>query len=135
MPWDDYLVDRCIDDDTLAALLAEFLQLDHKQIAIVPDIAAATLSDTIQLVCERRSVQGDFVLNLSIYARTPDIQAANGEQFVAALCDATGCRCLVSDDSLNPFSYILMQSGGRRSAVTLSSKGLLKDPEEYVLDS
>jgi hypothetical protein len=134
MPWGDYLIDRDVDDDTIAALVKQALGIDRAQLLITAKIPAE-IAPEVQLICQRHAIRGDFVLVLSFWPVTPAIERMDGQQFVVALCDAIGCRCLVSDSSPSPLSWILVQRGNRRSAVSLSAEALDRDPEEYVLSA
>jgi hypothetical protein len=134
MPWGDYLVDRDVDDDTVAALVMQTFGIARTQLLITAKIPAE-IAPEVQLICQRFAIRGEFVLCLAFWPLTPAVENMDGQQFVAALCDALDCRCLISDSSPSPLSWILVQRGNRRSAVSLSAEALDRDPEEYVLST
>lgn len=133
MAWGDYLFDRGIASGQLATLLAEFLSIPLHHVAIVESVTSVEVDATVQMLCERRVVHGDFVLHLSPWPRSALVAMFDGTGFVEMVCDRLKCRCLISDATQNPFTYILVEGSARRRPVSLDPERMKLDPVEFVI--
>jgi hypothetical protein len=133
MQWPDCLVDRQLTDQELIAALSSYLSVAPSTILVVAEVPAYKLPNATTMLCERCPVRGDFVLKLSFYPQDDAIGAQDGCRFIEFLCARTGCRCLVPDESENPFSMILVEGIDRRKGVFLRTDAMALDPEEYVI--
>lgn len=140
MIWQDILITRDVPEQEIAAALASVFNFPQHQVLVVADLGtyAGELTDDIGIRCERRPVGGDFVLSLSIYLRDADF-----EQFVAAhddvdlvgrMCRMWDCAALVSDDSIDPYSWLLVRGPDDIQPVQIDSE-ILDDDDAWVLAS
>ena len=133
MAWPDCLVDRALTDQELASALGAFLSVQRSTILVVDDLASAALSPHINVICERSYTGGDFIMLLAFYPQNDKIEAGDGAEFIEFLCKTCKCRCLMSDDSLNPYSWILLDGTNRRRGVFLDVDRMDGEPEAYVI--
>src|SRR5688572_15116065 len=115
MIWQEILITRDVSEQEIAAALASVFNFPQHRVLVVADLGtyAGTLTDDIGIRCERRPVAGDFVLHLSIYLRDADfeqfVEAHEDVVLVGRMCRIWDCAALVSDDSVNPYSWLLVR--------------------------
>ena len=134
MDWPDCIVDRALTDQEIAFALSGFLSLPRSAILIVEELAGAELSADVAVVCERFRTAGDFVSHLSFYPQNEQLAAHGGDEFIDFLCRTCQCRCLVSDSSLDPYSWILVDAVNPRRGILLNAERMDRKPEQYVID-
>ncbi len=131
----DIFVDRNLTDNEIVTAFANILAVAPTKIYITENIADDALhgriSDEKAVLCERMQVQGDFVLRLSIYLRTPALEQLDSMSIIMRFSELLHCACLVSDDSDNPYTWLLVQGLDKIQPVSLDMERL--DKEEFVV--
>ena len=132
MEWQDCLLDRDVPGEELAAALAEFLEIAPADILIVDELSE-DITENIQLICHRIPARGEFCLLLCPYPRSQAAKDADCTQAVRYLSRKLRCRCLIPDEQLNPYSWLLLDNGEGPQPAFLETEGLDREPEEYRL--
>jgi len=132
MLWEEVLVDRELTDDEVMTTMVALFAVSPDAVLVVDDITAANVSEKLSVVCERTPIRGDFSLRLSIYLHDPALEQLDRIAIVGQFCDLLHCKCLISDDSVNPYAMLLVEGSARQQPVFLDPERL--DAEEYVLD-
>jgi hypothetical protein len=133
----DILINKQIDNTELISALSKLLTIPPTEILIVYDIAELEKQNSpYQLVCQKVEIQGDFSLLLSLY---PQNEATNeltkqfqNYAFTGKLGEILGCACLISDDTIDPYQWILIQNNKNWQTVELDPDKL-DDHESYVI--
>ncbi len=131
MFWQDLLLDRVVDSTTLGAAVARLMGLEPKQVLVTPSIADAAWPANVKVVVEATRRPGEFLYRLSIFLYDSALEASP-EDFVRGLCTEIQVRCLMSDDSANPYSMLLVDDSGELRQVWLDPERL-DDHDEYVI--
>lgn len=87
------------------------------------------LGGSAGLACCVQRRGGDFPTSLEIRVveRGPDPKS-----LAKALANILGCECLISDDSVNPFTWVLVSRDGAMTSVAVDPDAL--DSDELVLE-
>ncbi|HEX5164823.1 MAG TPA: hypothetical protein VFV93_05460 [Thermomicrobiales bacterium] len=115
MIWQDFLITRDVPEQEIAAALATVFNVAQDRVLVVEDLMTypGVLTDEIGIRCERQSATGDFVLSLTIYLLNKDfeqfVEAHDDIDLIGRMCRIWDCAALVSDDSLNPYSWLLVR--------------------------
>lgn len=131
MIWENVFVDRHLTAGEAAATLAKAFAVPVADVLVVPDVIAADVRPNARILVELAPARGDFPVLLTIYLRDPNLAARDRAATVGRLCEALGAACLVSDDSVNPFTMLLVRSATDRQLVGLDPDRL--DADEYVV--
>jgi hypothetical protein len=103
---------------------------------VTSEIPGGALDKRIQLVVVRNRVRGDFRLSVELYPQAKElIERLDGLRLMDQLCASLRCKCLISDDSVNPYAMTLVEGPGVRRHVFLEADKLDLDVPEYVLKS
>jgi hypothetical protein len=134
--WTDLMLDHVLDDGMLADGFAQIFEQSPADVGVVDAILLA--SSIVPILVERRDLGGDFPLGVSVYL-CPELQRRVSDPFdeqiaIARLCALWHCRCLFSDDDLNPYSWLLMHPSGLLEAVTVDAERL-DHKDEFVIAS
>ncbi|HEX8597162.1 MAG TPA: hypothetical protein VF952_01435 [Chloroflexia bacterium] len=132
---DDVLVDRNLSDDEVMTALSEVLLVTASNVLVLDDIMERKADEHVKVLCVRTRVKGDFPIMLSIYLRDPALEHVDREVVLSKFCSILGCTCLISDDSSNPYSGLLIVGSEPPRPVFLDADRLDADEEEYVLDT
>jgi hypothetical protein len=131
MMWQDVLLERAPDDSELRAALAEGFSIDESDVAVVHSIE--DIPAGYPVVAEVRDTEGDFKSAMSIYA-TDALKDAKPVHVVQHLCAVLQTIALISDESLDPYTMLLVGRGAEIRRVALDAESLdLR--EEYRLAS
>jgi hypothetical protein len=138
--WQDLLLGRPVSDAALKTALATVLAVPEPRVQIVDAIRDRLdpTSGSSAVLVERAAVEGEFPLHLSVYVTDPgaerSIQRADSSlAAVVRLCALLDAPCLMSDDSLNPASWLRVMPAGLIEQVLLEPERL--DRDEYVVAS
>jgi hypothetical protein len=127
----DVLLDREVGKEAARLALCSLFSLRPEETAIVEssEELATRTRDALCLCLLVRLAGGDFPTLLRVDANLPS--GLPRIPTAARLCRLLGCRCLVSDGSVNPFTFLLVDAGGecRRVAVDVDRM----DRDEYVI--
>lgn len=111
-------VDKDIDNNELIDILSKIFDAHYQKIFITEDICDINLKleDNIEIVCEKTAIQGEFLSKISIYLRSQNLKKKKlpESKIFEDICDSINCRCLISDDSYNPFTMILLDRGKKK---------------------
>lgn len=132
MLWQEIIIDINPSSDEVVKTLAKLFKVPLSEVLVVHDITEADISDRVQIVCEKIPVKGDFSSKISIYLRNPEIEQHASQSMIGEFCEMLHCHCLISDDSFNPFSMLLVQGMGKQQLVFLDVERL-DENEEYAI--
>ena len=131
MIWENVFVDRHLTAGEAAATLAKAFDVPVADVLVVPDIIAANAQPDARVLAELTSARGDFPVLLTIYLRDLNLATRDRAAIVGGFCEALGAACLISDDSVNPFTMLLVRRPADRRPVALDPQRL--DADEYVV--
>lgn len=138
MFWQDLLLERTVDDQTLALALATAFGREPADVLIGDAVGTpGNPTDRGQpILVERWLVAGDFPLQVRVFLRNKTLEdqvytTTGDEVMLARLCALLGMGCLYSDDSPDPHSELYMHPTGEIDAVTLDHDAL--DHDAYVV--
>lgn len=112
------LFNRDIGDNEILDSLSEVFNISRDRIFIINDICLIdTKLDKIELLCEKTSIEGSFQNMLTLYLRSENLRKAGyvEQNIFIQLCNLLDCECLISDDSYNPFTMILIKSNAMKN--------------------
>ncbi len=117
------------------AILSTLFKIRQQEIFITDDVCNLhlALDDSIKIVYEKTKIQGDFKIKISIYLKATNLERYGyGDRYIfARFCNLFKCKCLISDDCYNPYSWILLESNDRQYSVSLIPEKL--DREIYAI--
>ncbi|MEG4631106.1 hypothetical protein QUB56_16110 [Microcoleus sp. AR_TQ3_B6] len=134
MIWQEFLVDRNLTENEIANAIANLFLIPLTDVLVVDDIVETDVSERVRVVCERMSVEGDFSIRLSIYLRDSNLDQSDSTLKIGQFCELLNCQCLVSDESVNPYQWRLVQSSETWKLVYLDPR-LLDENEEYIIQN
>ena len=117
----------------LAALLdalAGAFSVRRAAVRAVTDLGDARDLQGVVLLCTSHTTGGDFPLHVTVYPQDPAGAFPTELEAARALARTLGCRCLITDDAINPFTWVLVDSSGVHP-VTVEPDAL--DRNELVL--
>jgi hypothetical protein len=111
--------------------LAETLGLDETAIILVAEVYQLPVPSASAVACVVRDRGGQFRVSLEIYpGAASDIPESD---FAMRMCRHLKCRCLISDDSTNPYRWLLVTGSAEPQPVYVSVRHL-DDDGAFVLD-
>ena len=140
MIWQDILITRDVLERDIATALATVFNVHQNRVLVVANMITydGVVTNDIFIICERRRVTGDFVLQLSIYLRDEAIgrfvESRDDGVLIGKLCDIWACAALMSDDSIDPYSWLLVRGPNDIQPVQIDSE-ILDDDDAWVLAS
>ena len=132
MFWEDLLVDRHPTDDEIGTALAAAFAIPREDVAVVDGPIEDAVDANARILGERFVMAGDFPTRLSVYVRDATLERFDRMATVRRLCAELDAKCLVSDESVNPYTMILLTASGTEQAVALDPERV-DDHDEYVL--
>ena len=109
------LFSRDIDNDVILDSLSKVFDISSQKIFITNDICSIdTKLDDIELLCEKAIAEGNFLNILTLYLRSENLQQARylEQNIFIQFGKLFDCECLISDNSPNPYTMILINSNG-----------------------
>lgn len=128
MIWQDLLLEQKISWPLLRTALANALAARAELVSVVSSVENDTSNSPI--VAEVGEAQGQFRMRLSLYLR--DYPVPPMSEAMSKLASLLDTRILVSDDSPNPYSMILIAAGCAPRKVALDVDRL-DQHEEYCI--
>ncbi len=116
-------LDQPVERGAVPSLLAKIFGIAPSEVAVAAEAAQLPLEPR-RLSCIHRERRGDFPLSLELIldrtlaARCTELDVARW------LVDELDCRCIVSDDSLNPFTWLMVEPGGLMFRVAVEPDAL-----------
>lgn len=132
MLWQELLVDQSLDHEELVDALARLFSVSESQVVVIEDITVDEVKKDALIVIERRPVCGDFRMKLSIYVRDRSLESIDWRAVVTSFCCRFNCSCITPDDSVNPYSMILITCSNAGQQVFLVPERL-DERDEYTL--
>lgn len=138
--WTDLILSRALSDQVLTEGLGQVFGVRPSQVRVTGRLAEGTPPADLPaapLWVERVPLSGAFPLQVSIFLPDRNLQnrvrdTAASEAAIAGLCARWRCRCLFSDDALNPYTWLLMHPTGLLEAVTVDASRL-DDQDQFVI--
>ncbi len=132
MVWQDLLLDRWIDGQSLGRALATVFQVSPKDVRVVDEISPALEATGLALLVERTRRRGQFPLQLSVYVRNDDVWRrvqgfSETVRLVRQLCGLVDSSCLITGDAGDPEADLLVRPSGEILRVTLDEDRLGRD--------
>lgn len=121
MNWHDILLEQCFDDITLQRALAQAFDVPSRSVIIVDSIENAP--GGVCVVAEKTRTKGDFRCLLSLYVE-PTLAPKDPVEVTHRLCSNLGIQALISDQSPNPYSMILVNKTIGARPVALDAESL-----------
>jgi hypothetical protein len=131
--WEDLLIDRELTAEEQAATLADLFGVGRADVLVFESGATPEGASAARVLCERGAVGGDFPARLSVYVDDDVPKDAESRPLVEQFCRRLNCSCLISDDSPNPYSMLLVRPDGATQRVYLDTERL-DEHDEYVID-
>jgi hypothetical protein len=122
--WEDFLVDRVLTGEEISRGVSHAFGVSPHAVLVVPALGPIDLPDGIRILVAAREVSGDFRMYISVVPQWRPLDVGDEFSVVVQLARFWGCLCLVSDDSINPYRWIVVDAQGRRSPVALDVEEL-----------
>ena len=119
-------------DDEIKNGIASLLKLESSQICFVYDWEI-NIDDKYLVYCERIMRKGGFPLQLIIYRAEKFIDISEFGRFCDEFCALMNCSVLISDEKLNPFSWILIDDQKNHYQAYLDIDKLNGEEEELEI--
>lgn len=129
--FEEFFVDKHLNTERIRAVVAQIAGLIPTTVAVVEDAWLFDDAERYTIVCEVISVRGDFAQRIGIYLRDTALTVPPPHTFVAQFCAACACSALLPDDSVNPYTWLLMQPSGTIQPVSLDANQF--DNDVYVV--
>lgn len=110
MFWQEVFLERLIKKHNLLSTLSYLFSISEKEILICSNIANCEVKKDIKVVCETSFVEAEFPLKICIFIKDDKIIPQNDILFVGDMAKNLQCKIVISDDSIDPYSMILIDS-------------------------
>jgi hypothetical protein len=128
----DVIVNRKLTLDEITFGLCKGFSMKSSEILVVDDISKADVIENLKVICERQEISGQFPMILSIYVHDKQLARYDETQTIGRFCEITNCTCLISDDSINPYSWIFVNNCREYKSVFLVASRL-DEHDEYII--
>lgn len=108
MSWQDIALESVIENRELGAVLAAVFETNEPAVLIAESIPEKKLDSDIKVMCISRLIGGQFPLMLEIFLRDKRLEDRDPVLAVMAISNLLNCRCLMSDGSINPYQWRLI---------------------------
>lgn len=99
----DILIGRLVDEETLIQIFSNVFSISKERISITSDLSFLLNNQNPDIVCLRSPVYGDFFEQLSISCNL-ELKFSSEFEILTLLADRFQTKCIISDDSINPFT-------------------------------
>ncbi|MDQ3252991.1 MAG: hypothetical protein M3R15_03635 [Acidobacteriota bacterium] len=136
----DVFIDRKLTSDEIANAMSKLLSISPAEVLVVDDITKleSRLGEDIHVLCEQVPMKGDFSVRIANYLRDAGlekfVEQIGNEALTGQFCDELDCRCLISDDSVNPYSWLLVQGTGDVQSVSIDAHRSDEDEGEIFIN-
>jgi hypothetical protein len=127
----DVVVARDVDDSSVRRVLGAALGVPEDRIVVIADVSQYPPRDSADVVVVASQVGGHFARILSIQSAQRTLDYDNELGPLQRFCDELDTRCLVPDDSVNPYSVWLLARGETPRRVGLVPEDA--DEDRFVL--
>lgn len=106
MKWKDLdiLIDQRLGDDEITDGLACMFEIPRAEVRICSRIEDLSQRTTVE--CVRQDLVGEFCLHLALFTSSTEVRSVYG--MIRQFCRTCGCRGLIDDGSVNPYTWILV---------------------------
>ncbi|MFZ5987729.1 MAG: hypothetical protein ACOYWZ_11470 [Bacillota bacterium] len=115
--WQDIIISRIFTKNKIVKGLCTVFPVVANEILIVKDIddIKGTISDSIRIVCQTWVSKTEFPFSISIYLRDQSLLPKEKKLYhdiykVGEFCETLNCEAIIGDDTINPYSWILIKS-------------------------
>jgi hypothetical protein len=124
MLWDELYVDIALEPDRVRSGAAVALAIPGERVVVVQDIGAAKPPKPGQVTIELRTWPGPFARRLGLYFESGATPPKDKARARARLLETLECRALTSDDSVDPYRFVLLHGDGRTEPVIVDPTAL-----------
>ena len=125
----DILIDKELENLDIQNFFAEIFKLSVTEVIVVEDIVSPHADAKCEIFCVKHKLGGMFSLCLELFISNNLKANIDDREIIGQLSDKLDCKCLISDDSINPFTFILVTGVSKYYAVSIEPDGL--DIGEY----
>jgi hypothetical protein len=128
----DFIIDTITSNKDITSAISNIFSVQPGEIYVTFDITEerALLEDK-KIIIEKNGVTGEFKMLIRLYLHDK-LDGESSEKVIATkLCKHLKCRCLISDDSINPCTMLLINHHGETLPVSLDPQRLEND-EYYI---
>lgn len=127
----DLLVEKKLSSTQLQSALAILFNLEACNISITNDYPEKPFNDDIKIWCRINIYTGgQFPLGVSLEIFSTELEG-DRKLITKKLCNILNTRCLISDDSPDPFTWIMISPNGLEENIELDPDEL--DNDRYVI--
>ncbi|MCX8600767.1 MULTISPECIES: hypothetical protein [unclassified Gilliamella] len=127
----DIALEKVISKSELQKALAIIFNIQSENVVVDDDYDSDPFTGDIKIWAIINQYDGgDFLLNCSIYIRDSTLEH-NSTLLSKQLCNILHMKGLISDDSPNPLTWIMISPEGSETPITLDSAEL--DNDRYVI--
>ncbi len=131
MVWEDILVDRVLNKEELLNGTSHMFSCERENIEVIDCLEAILDVPEAPIKCQSTVLSGQFPLLLSFYINdivSPRDKLAAIKRFCAVMETA----CLISDESVNPYTMTQVSAGGIITPVRLDPARLDEMGEYWI---
>jgi hypothetical protein len=129
MIWQDIALEEQCDQGTLKPALAAAFDVSPDDVSVLDSIEKAVSGPSV--IAEMTPIKGDFRCLLSLYVAEA-LADKDPVEVTGRLCSILNVSALISDESANPYSMILVNEEAESRPVNLDVESL-DQHEEYRL--
>lgn len=127
----DVVVEDDRDDSSVRRAIGSALGVPESRVVVIADVSQYPNPESADVVVVTSLAGGQFAKVLSIQTSRRSLPYENPLDPMQRLCDELGTRCLVPDDSANPYSMWLVTRDEAPQRVGLAADEL--DEDRYVI--
>jgi hypothetical protein len=131
MSCQDILINRSIEFNKIQTALSQIFAINSSDILVVDEVPQTPIQESTRILCQAQEISGDFKQLVTIYLRDDSLNSLLTSDTISKLCQRLKCECLISDDSDNPYSMILIRGENDYQTAYLLPEYL--EQEQYVL--
>ena len=124
----DIFINKVLPEVAIKECLSTLLGIGTDEIYFVYDWELPFEKD-YKLLCELRTLNGSYPTYLSLYRETDFIKDGEFKLFCEDFCELMDCFIILSDDEINPYSWILIDNKRKHFHVYLDPNKLDDDEE------
>jgi hypothetical protein len=132
MIWQDILVSRILTEFEVAHLIASAFAILPSQVTVIRQIEDFPDPKSSLVVAEMYLLDGGFRTPLSIWTYFESPMLHEPIEWLRRFAQAADSDCLIGDDAVNPYTWILVDSRGGVSNVSLDMRKLDEDNEYHI---
>jgi hypothetical protein len=137
MIWDEILISKEILDVNIQSAAAEIFSIDIQSVVVVSSISDEDIDSSKPIIIENSRLGGDFPTRIVFYIKEKDVSIAGIDKLnsILFLCRKLDCQILISDEDVNPYSMILVDSSALAIKVFLDVNKLDNERQFVIIGS